>query len=127
MKVMCIGSAVYIPRIKEHIGELEDQGHEARMAVYDDDIGTQRDEYGICLANLEGIRWADVVHMFWDSRSIGTQFDMGMAFALGKPLKIIVLNPKTLRNFALQYHGASTLRVAKLEGVPCGEMNVPSS
>lgn len=125
MKVMCIGSAVYIPRIKQHVEDLEYMGHEARMAAYDDLVS--KDEYGICLSNLEGIRWADVVHMFWDSRSIGTQFDMGMAFALGKPLKIIVLNPKTLRNFALQYHGASTLRVSKLEGKPCGEMNVPSS
>jgi hypothetical protein len=104
MKIMIIGSAGYLEDIEEHRKKLEREGHAVRRAAYDD---LNANEYQICAFNKAGIKWADVVHVFWDSRSIGTQFDIGMAFALDKPIQIMRLNPKTLRNFVLQLHGAS--------------------
>jgi hypothetical protein len=106
MKVMIIGSAVYLNEIRDHRSKLVALGHDAKMAAYDDlDVK----EFGICTYNKECIRWADVVHVFWDSRSIGTQFDIGMAFALDKPIQVIKLNPKTLRNFVLQFNEYSAM------------------
>jgi nucleoside 2-deoxyribosyltransferase len=44
--------------------------------------------FDICWQNLEAIESADEVHVFYSPDSQGTHFDMGMAFALGKPVKI---------------------------------------
>lgn len=30
---------------------------------------------------------ADEVHVLWDAQSYGSHFDLGMAYALGKPMK----------------------------------------
>lgn len=111
MKIMIIGSAGYMDLINQHLVDLEEHGHEARKAAYDDlDIN----EYGICSYNRDCIKWADVVHVFWDGRSIGTQFDIGMAFALGKPILLVKLNTKSLRAFVLQYERASQDQIDKL-------------
>lgn len=39
---------------------------------------------------------ADEVHIIWDVNSKGSHFDLGMAFALGKPIHLIeALQPDT--------------------------------
>jgi len=45
--------------------------------------------YRICNDNLNAIINSDVVFIYWDGKSQGGLFDAGMAFALGKPIKII--------------------------------------
>jgi nucleoside 2-deoxyribosyltransferase len=45
--------------------------------------------FRICSDNLEAIQKADIVLIFWDGKSQGGLFDAGMAFALGKKIKII--------------------------------------
>lgn len=50
----------------------------------DDDVGLR-----ICADNLEAIRQAEVIHIIWDGKSQGSLFDLGMAFALGKPLVVL--------------------------------------
>lgn len=57
-----------------------------RDTEQDDDSG-----YRICKQNLAAIQAADLVAVIWDGQSQGVLFDLGMAFALGKPLKIISL------------------------------------
>lgn len=37
--------------------------------------------------NLEGMLRSDIVYVIWDGQSQGTLFDMGMAYALGIPIK----------------------------------------
>ena len=50
-------------------------------------------EREILWQNLKGIKWADECHVIWDLSSLGTVFDMGSAYALGKP--ILVVKTKT--------------------------------
>ncbi len=59
----------------------------------------QKDKYGlrICEDNRQAIRDSDVVLFLWDGKSQGCLFDLGMAFALMKPIRIDerALPPKT--------------------------------
>ena len=41
--------------------------------------------------NLDGMIPCKEVHVIWDGQSMGTLFDMGMAYALGIPIKPISL------------------------------------
>ena len=43
----------------------------------------------ICTENANAILDADEVHIFYDSRSQGTHFDMGVTFALRKKIVIV--------------------------------------
>lgn len=45
----------------------------------------------ICHDNLLAIEAADVIHVIWDGKSQGCLFDLGMAFALRKPVRVIFL------------------------------------
>jgi len=100
-RIAIIGSTRYKGKIREYADTLTKLGYEARSPVFDSH--PDLDEYGICATNREMIEWADEVHVFWDQRSMGTIFDLGMAFALRKLIKIIHLEPKTFANFMRQY------------------------
>ena len=41
--------------------------------------------------NLNGMKDCKEVYVIWDNQSMGTLFDMGMAYALGIPIKPIML------------------------------------
>jgi len=56
-----------------------------RDTAQDDRVG-----WDICQANLAAIKDARAVLVYYTPTSLGTHFDLGMAFALGKP--IVVLN-----------------------------------
>lgn len=47
--------------------------------------------YNICMDHLESMKKADMIYLFWDINSKGSHFDLGMAFALGKPLTLVTL------------------------------------
>jgi hypothetical protein len=51
----------------------------------------QNDKTGIsiCKQHLKAMKKCDEVHIFWDNTSKGSHFDFGMAFALGKKIKLI--------------------------------------
>jgi len=51
--------------------------------------------FNICEQNFMAIKRADVVHVFWDGKSQGSIFDLGMAFALNKRIKVISLPEPT--------------------------------
>src|SRR5271157_1797954 len=87
--------------MKEHKALLEKDGHEVRMPVFDDPH--YKNEYETCDQNRINILWADLIHIIWDARSIGTVFDVGMCFALQKPIKTIFINDKVFVNFVHQY------------------------
>lgn len=73
---------------------LESEGWQVhwppRDTDQDDDTG-----YRICKDNRRAIERADVVFVIWDGKSKGSLFDLGMAFALRKPVRVIELPPDT--------------------------------
>jgi nucleoside 2-deoxyribosyltransferase len=75
----------YRKAIEDQVKRLEDKGitvyYPARDTNQSDDTG-----YGICIDNLAAIRQAKMVYVIWDGKSQGVLFDLGMAFALGKPV-----------------------------------------
>jgi len=100
MKIFIIGTTAYEDLMVDHAETLELDGHEVRIPKFDD---YNVDELQICRRNIEDIKWADEIHVFWDQRSMGTVFDFGAAFALDKPIKIIYMNPKTFANVMRWY------------------------
>jgi nucleoside 2-deoxyribosyltransferase len=82
--------------------QTENQKHYDRLAleheVYYPFLHTnQVDDTGlrICRDNLAAIQNADAVAVIWDGKSQGCLFDLGMAFALGKPVIAIELPTPT--------------------------------
>ena len=80
-------SKEYIDKLEKYVTELENKGY----IVYAPHRDTNQMAlgYDICLQNMQGIIQADEVHIFYNSKSQGTHFDMGMSFALGKKIVII--------------------------------------
>ena len=60
-------------------------GHDVH---YPPDDAPQDDPTGeaICRTHLAAMQECDEVHVFWDVKSIGSHFDLGMAYALGKTI-----------------------------------------
>ena len=102
MKITIIGTTAYQDRMHKHVEEMTEKGHEVRIPAFDNH-SADFDELDICEYNRNLIEWADEIHMFWDGRSIGTIGDFFVAFALRKPVKIIYLESKTIRNVMLKY------------------------
>jgi nucleoside 2-deoxyribosyltransferase len=52
------------------------------------DDAPQEDPTGeaICRTHLAAMKECDEVHVFWDVKSSGSHFDLGMAYALGKKI-----------------------------------------
>jgi len=74
--------------IQQYIQELESKGHRVHYPPRDTN---QNDPIGlnICKQNREAIAFADRIDIYWTSKSKGTLFDLGMAFALNKRFKLI--------------------------------------
>ena len=72
----------------DYICELESQGktvyYPARDTNQNDMVG-----FRICNDNKKAIMRAKEIHVFWDSKSSGSLFDLGMAFMSGKNIKIV--------------------------------------
>lgn len=80
--------------VENKVAFLERQGDEVYLPFRDTE---QSDEtgYRICSDNLHAVREADAVLVFWDGKSQGCLFDLGMAFALGKAVVIAALPDKS--------------------------------
>jgi len=74
------------------VADLESQGWDVywphRDTDQDDPVGLK-----ICEQNRRGIEESDAVFLMFDLDSRGSLFDLGMAFALRKPLTIISAPP----------------------------------
>lgn len=77
-------------RILEYVKTLEEQGVTVHYPTRDTD---QNDTTGfrICQDNRRAILLADEVHVVFDGDSQGRLFDLGMAFAMNKRIKIAPL------------------------------------
>lgn len=80
-------SDTYKDGIQTQVEWLEQQGYDVHWPMRD----TPQDatEKEICDTNYLAIRQCDEVRIIWDGKSQGCLFDLGMAFALGKPIKSI--------------------------------------
>lgn len=88
MNVFIIHSMGMSNEAIEYAEKLEEEGHITFVPARDtEQYNTTR--HGIISNNLKGIEWADEIHMFWDLSSLGSIFDLGSAYALGKPVKIV--------------------------------------
>lgn len=96
-KIAVIGSTSYREMMQKHTDCINETlaGTRARMATFDD---VALPELEVCKRNREMIKWADEVDVFWDQRSAGTIFDLGMCFAMRKKIQIQYLGSKTFSN-----------------------------
>ena len=102
MKITIIGSTGLLDRMWEHQKKLVAERHEVMMPYFDDSSKTA---FGVCMGNYYQIKCADEVHLIWDGRSCGTILDFGMVMALGKPFRIIYIEPKTIESAMREYAG----------------------
>jgi nucleoside 2-deoxyribosyltransferase len=74
--------------IDDYAKSLEAEGHTVHNPKYavDQDDATG---FNICSGHLLSMVTANRVDVFWDVNSKGSHFDLGMAFALQKPVKLI--------------------------------------
>lgn len=91
--------------IMKYVETLENNGDVChfppRDVKQDSDTGID-----ICQRHLEAMECCEEVHIFWDASSKGSHFDLGMAFAMGLPWKLI-------RNYTEDTEGKSYLKVIK--------------
>jgi nucleoside 2-deoxyribosyltransferase len=76
------------------VRRLEDEGWEVHWPPRDTDQ-VDATGYRICRDNRAAIRAADAVFVVWDGKSKGSLFDLGMAFAMEKPVCVVELPPHT--------------------------------
>lgn len=74
-------------RIRAYVEQLA-KHHEVHFPP---DNAPQYDPTGrvICETHLRAMQIADEVHVFWDVDSKGSHFDLGMAYALGKTIRML--------------------------------------
>lgn len=74
-------------KLEDYVTSLEKDGYIVHLPHRD----TDQEDTGldICRENLQAIIEADRIDIFYTGGSMGTHFDMGMAFALGKHIRIV--------------------------------------
>jgi nucleoside 2-deoxyribosyltransferase len=95
MKYFIIHSKGLTDKASELADKLRAGGHE----VYVPGVQTNQDtdELTISTANRAAMRQADEVRVIWDGTSHGVIFDLGMAFAMEKPVKLEYVIPKSMK------------------------------
>lgn len=74
--------------VDDYVDYLENkEGYQVYYPSRDTD--PRQSELDICSTHMDAIRNANEVHVVYDRKSIGSHFDMGMAFVLGKPIRLV--------------------------------------
>lgn len=79
-------SEEYRSKLEKYVANLEAQGILVHLPHRDTDQSARGID--ICRQNAKAIEECDEVHIFYNSASQGTHFDMGVAFALNKKIVI---------------------------------------
>ena len=82
----------YRVRLEDYVADLESQGHKVHLPHRD--TNQTNTGFKICTDNKAAITIADEVHVFYNPNSLGTHFDMGVSFALGKKIVIVEEGPQ---------------------------------
>ena len=79
--------------LNRHVAELEARGHSVHYPPRD--VNQEDDGCGlhICEAHRAALKLADEVHIYWDSDSKGSLFDLGMAFMANSVRFRFINNP----------------------------------
>jgi hypothetical protein len=81
-------------QMMKYIDELELDGNQVHYPARDTKQEDETGGWNICTTNKNAILNADEVHIFWDDRSTGSLFDLGIAFGASK--KLVVVNPESI-------------------------------
>ena len=103
MKIFIAHSLGLTSKAIKHAEALEAEGYETYVPGRDTPQHLCAKE--IYKRNVEAIREADEVHVIWDGTSQGTLFDLGAAYALGKPILIVYVKMRTWHSFLLEHVG----------------------
>ena len=104
MKIFIIHSTGMTKEALEYAGELESEGHFTYVPLRDtEQVLTTEAE--ILANNRKGIEWCDETHVIWDLSSLGTMFDMGVAYGGYKPIKIISTKNHHWTKFVVKREG----------------------
>lgn len=77
----------YQYKLESYVVKLEADGCEVHLPHRD--TNQNATGFDICNQNATAIELADEVHIFYNSKSQGTHFDMGVAFSLHKKIVIV--------------------------------------
>ena len=114
MKVFVVHSMGMSKDALRYAKGLEDDGHDTyvpcRDTVQVPPDKTEEDlklnwEREILAQNLKGVIWCDEAHCIWDLSSLGTIFDLGCAYALGKPIFIVKTKTHHWTKFIIKKEG----------------------
>ena len=73
--------------LEDYVSMLEADGHKVHLPHRNtNQKGTSLE---INMQNMNAIKECDEVHVFYNTKSFGGHFDIGVAFALGKKMKVI--------------------------------------
>lgn len=86
-------SEEYKNKLENYVSGLECDGHKVHLPHRD--TNQQATGFDICSENRDAIMDANEVHIFYSSSSQGTHFDMGVAFANFKTIRVIESEPLT--------------------------------
>jgi len=81
-------------KLLDYVAMLETEGNSVYYPARDTCQVDKTGGFQICFDNRKAITEADEIHVFWSPESRGTLFDLGMAFALRKPL--VLANPEDI-------------------------------
>lgn len=79
-------SKLYEKMLYEYVDFLENNGHKVHLPVRDTKQEDETGGYIICETNAAAISDADEVHISYVEKSLGTHFDLGVAFVLDKKI-----------------------------------------
>lgn len=94
MKVFVICSKGLKTLGLKYVNSLENQGHKVFFPLRDTKQ-VKTTAKAILHSNKQGMLGADEAHIIWDGSSYGSIFDLGMAYALEKPIKVVHLPNRT--------------------------------
>jgi len=102
MNIFIIHSLGLTERAKRYTTTLDPRDNWYLPGVHTDQSGSPQE---ILKANRDAMREADECHVLWDKSSLGTVFDMGMAYALDKPIKVVELKKNHWVSFMMEKEG----------------------
>jgi hypothetical protein len=79
------------PEVEAYVAQLEAEGHHVHFPPRDVEQNDPTGGWDICNAHGAFMRIADRVDVFYDENSGGSKFDLGMAFILDKPMKLVAV------------------------------------
>lgn len=82
-----IASEEYRLKLEKYVSELE--ANDCLVHLPHRDTNQKASGIDICTQNMNAIKNADEIHIFYSKDSQGTHFDMGVAFALDKKLVVV--------------------------------------